>query len=485
MFLDNLTSLEFTRSVNDTSTANLTITKDSLDDGCCYELGDLEPWVHEVSIYRDEDLVWQGPVITVTETREEIELEARDLSVWLERLANRSTKTYQREQADVVDIADYYIRWNLNDPAYSCPKDYPCLARYLQILEPVGAKPGYAPHPRTKYVREIIDELVKQGLTWTFIGRRMLLMKKADDSSEPLATLTTDDFQGNLQIIRDGMSACTHAIATNSTEEKERSTVTLGKNCTPYGRLDMIEVLTDTPRPEDCESEQGGTTSDCRDKANKRWKEWVADCRAGCKRKPGPSQGACYSKCATDYDKGLERDQAACEKSEPDRIKACQALKNTQAAQDLRNAVRELRKGRYPVPTVIQVDQGAALHPDAPIPFRYLIPGRRIDVRIDRACRKVSQAFVLSQVTVTWDAAGEKVGMGLTPLNSLDEDAKTTSAPVAAAAAEPRAVRAWYSGGVMPAPPAAAVAMADRIRRRLSPAAAAAKKSDARRRPAR
>jgi hypothetical protein len=447
--VESLTSLTYERTLNDTATATIVITKDSLDDVCCEGVGQIEPWLHELSIYRDADLVWQGPVMTVTETRAEVTVEAWDITAWLARIVNFSTKKYKRGEADVSTIAKYYIDHNLLNSRYACTTtqdgkkvDHACLTPFISRSN-VGARPAYKPQDQTKYVVDLLSELVKSGLYWTTVGRRLILKGKPDKDDLPVATLTTDDLMGDFQIVRDGQEFATRAVATNGSSEKDRQTVTTGKSCNnPYGRVDWLVSSTDVPK---CECEE----KDCT-------KPGSGKCRGStlC----GPCE---YSKTKKSWncDTPASR-QSACNKCIRDCVDDC----TTECEADQRAALLDIAKaelkGRYPVPVSIAVDNGAALHPEAPLCFDQLVCGYRFDMRVDRACRKVQQAFVLSNVTVTWDEAGEKIAVGMTPMDVPGVDETGARAATAQAAGD-AAAAAWFERGELPPPPAAAVEFAD------------------------
>jgi len=453
MPVDNLTSLTFSRTLNDTAKATITITKDSLDDTCCENLENLEPWLHELSIYRDTELVWQGPVMTVTETRATVTVEAWDISAWIARIVNFSTKAFKRGEADVSSIARYYIDWNLLTSSYACTQtvdgkkvDHACLTPYI-VRYDVGAKPAYKPQDQTKNVVDLLNELVKSGLCWTTLGRRLVLKGKPGADDLPVAELTTDDLMGDFSIVRDGQSFATRAVVTNSSSEEDRQTITTGKSCAnPYGRVDWLVSSTDVPK---CECDEKNCT-----------KPGSGRCRGN--NLCGPCS---YSKTRKSWSCENEG-RAACKKCIADCVDDCKtACEADQRAALLDMAKAEL-KGRYPVPVGVSVNNGAALHPEAPVCFDQLVPGYRIDLRIDRACRKVQQAFVLADVTVTWDAGGEKVAVSLTPMDApgTDEDQKAAGVRSMRAAGEGQAA-AWFESGELPPPPAEAVELAQRAAR--------------------
>lgn len=422
--VENMTALQFNRTLNDTSTATITITKDSLDDGCCGNLGRVEPWLHELSIYRDDELAWQGPVMIITETRSAITIEAWDISAWLGRIVNFSTRRYRQGQADITSIAQYFIRYNLLDHAYSCTQeidgretDHACITNYIARYD-ADVEPAYKPQEQTKYLINMLEEMAKFGLYWTTIGRRLVLKGKPTNRDQPVATLNTDDLMGNISVVRDGQSFATRAVATNGSSEEDRQTVSTGRSCrNPYGRVDWLVSSTDVPKC-DCDSGEGPCEDECEDNDSPQCRECIRECEDEC-----------------------HREQRAA----------------------LLDMARAELKGRYPVPVAIEADGESALSPEAPVDFSQLVCGYRIDLRLDRACRKIQQAFVLASVQVNWDAGGEKVSIGLSPLDEpgTDEEENQARAASARSAGAPQAA-AWWEGGQMPDPPQEAQELAAR-----------------------
>jgi hypothetical protein len=51
-------------------------------------VGQIEPYAHELSLYRDSELVWQGPVTRTVENRTTFTVEAKDVTEWLARCVN-------------------------------------------------------------------------------------------------------------------------------------------------------------------------------------------------------------------------------------------------------------------------------------------------------------------------------------------------------------------------------------------------------------
>src|SRR5690606_28272131 len=93
---EGITALSWGRKLGDYSEASVTVAKKDLPRECLQRLADtvnetgritpgVHVWSHELSIYRDGRLVWQGPIIQPQESRTEITLDARDALFWNDR----------------------------------------------------------------------------------------------------------------------------------------------------------------------------------------------------------------------------------------------------------------------------------------------------------------------------------------------------------------------------------------------------------------
>lgn len=261
-----LTSVSWTRTVNDVSEASITISKSGAGD-CCAQLGQIEPWVHELTLYRDSALVWQGPVARVTETRDTVTVEARDVLAWLERIVNTVQLRYTsakpdadgRRAAPVQWIAEDLLRKNIGASPLSAPPDWCGVLDYIvrrdapaiTKFEKDGSDDASA---WNAYLATIFDdELVSRGLEYTTVGRSILLRAPATDTDRPQARLFTEDIAGDLQVIRDGAAAATYAFATTQQPQNISPglTVGTGKTGTPYGRLDWLVSSTAENADED------------------------------------------------------------------------------------------------------------------------------------------------------------------------------------------------------------------------------------------
>lgn len=367
---DQLVECTWSRTLNDTSEATATFSRDIFDD-CCQEVTGVHPWTHELTIYRElpgerPAIVWQGPIQRVRVQRERIIIEASDVFAWLDRLVNTWRMQYTTATADsvgrrrgtVVYIAQNILKLNLIDSTLSQPDDYPGLYEYIATradgLSVISwRKDGYTvddstdpptvKDPRriwTNFVGDILRELEKSGLRWTTVGRRLFLRSQSSALSLPIARLDFSDFSGETEIVRDGVEAATRSFATSQQgEDLAGRTVSAGRTVTAYGRLDRIVNV----------------------------------------QEDDPSE-----------------------------------------AQLRKIALSDL-SGRYPAPMAIAMPGTAQLAPEAAITIRELVPGERIDVLGD-SCFLLAQGFLLTDVEGTWnDASGEKIAIGLTTLPAYAE----------------------------------------------------------------
>lgn len=125
--LQDTQSISYNRILNEVSEATITVSMD----GCCGCLSDVNPWEHELAIFRNESLVWVGPIVDLEFKAKDgvIDVLAKDLLSWADRrLIELADTDYEPE---ATDLADAYT-WILNH-AYC--KDPWCMT---WSIDPVG-----------------------------------------------------------------------------------------------------------------------------------------------------------------------------------------------------------------------------------------------------------------------------------------------------------------------------------------------------------
>ncbi|MFE6405125.1 poly-gamma-glutamate hydrolase family protein [Streptomyces alboflavus] len=353
-----LTKVSWGRTANDTSEASVTLVQTALDPACCRALFDAHPWVHELTLYRDSELVWQGPIIRTTRARPSglITIDAQDVTAWFEKVVNTFRVTYTktkpdargRKKASVAYLAWNHLRLNLVESTLSKPPDWCGIMPYVVRRESKNVitweKDGSSNKTVwTAYLSTLIEELVKRGLAYTTVGRRLILRELPDFDSQPQARFAADDFAGDIEIIRDGASAATYCFATSQqTQDVSKGrTLGYGKTGTAYGRLDrLVEVAGD----------EDGKVADATLRALAKVGIW----------------------------------------------------------------------GRGQVPLTVSLPQGSTLTPTAPVTINQLVPLERFDLLVDD-CTPVEAAFALGDLSVTWEEGqGEKVACSFIPLSDVE-----------------------------------------------------------------
>ncbi|MEU3220048.1 hypothetical protein [Streptomyces sp. NPDC006971] len=254
--LDTLTAVSWSRTINDVSEASVTVAAADVSADCCGRLGDVAPWVHELTVYRDGELVWQGPIQRIVMRRSSIVIEGADTFSWFDHLVNTFRVTYTaatpdgegRRRGPITYIAENHIRLNLR--AFQLADvDYPGILPYI-VRDDAGLpsikveKDGSSNTTVwTEYLGDILREWTKRGLTWTTVGRSLVLRgRRSLTGARAAARLTLDHFAGDIEVIKDGMQGATYGWATSQQGQdiSDGRTLGTGKTRTPYGRLDIL-----------------------------------------------------------------------------------------------------------------------------------------------------------------------------------------------------------------------------------------------------
>ncbi|WP_327415380.1 hypothetical protein [Streptomyces sp. NBC_01233] len=253
--VSSLTAVSWNRTLNDTSEASITIAKGAAGAECCGLLGKVEPFAHELSIYRDAELVWQGPVFRVTENRTRFVIEARDVTEWLARTVNTTLLRYvsanqadPKHQGPIQEIAEAIITENLAGGLFASQPDWPEMLPYIvRQDDTVNArfeKDGSLDNEIwiVPILRILDDELVPRGLEYTTVGRALILGRPQTTADPAQARLTLDSFAGDVEIVRDGTNAASLVWVSNQ-EDQDITGSQFGVSgvvSSVYGRLDVL-----------------------------------------------------------------------------------------------------------------------------------------------------------------------------------------------------------------------------------------------------
>lgn len=201
--LFNAASLTWSRVLDDTSEAQVVVPYQGPD--CCELLGDAWPWCNEIGLYRDELLVWQGPIETIVYGRETTTINAKDITAWLAHRVIRTLIDYSSTglgAADLTTIAETLVRQALT-------LDDPNIEQYL--LTVLSGITGERKYPANgSYVYDELAELARTGVDFTTIGRRLIIAGEVPIARLP--GLVDEHFAGELQVVKDGRLSATAAV---------------------------------------------------------------------------------------------------------------------------------------------------------------------------------------------------------------------------------------------------------------------------------
>lgn len=209
----NLTGLKWSRRLNDTSEARVDFTLNGTEGSCCGMVSQINPWQHEMAIFRDGVEVWCGPV-----TGGEIDLDtnqawfsAKDLSAWLDkRWVEVVDNDVEFDEADIIDVYDWLMRhaynkgpWNMQWYYNADRLNIPVSRTYISF-NPDNERWGGAYPMVGNELRDIRDS----GIDFTVV-RRVYLAGNLIADDRPIAMLVDGDWIKRPKIVIVGSSMAT------------------------------------------------------------------------------------------------------------------------------------------------------------------------------------------------------------------------------------------------------------------------------------
>lgn len=202
------------------------------------------PWAHELSLYRDGELVWQGPIFSVDElinpdeTTASIQITARDFLGWLSRRAIHSDILIT-EKTDLSYIAERIIR-----DAFA--PDDPGVLQHLDI-RPSGRMGTHSVRYDESRADDELHSVARAGLDYTSVGRRIIVKgpgyDPATSTTQPIL-LRARDFQAAVEIRVVGAEAANVGVAVGGVPTQPEGSTTPIENIPPakarYGSGDAF-----------------------------------------------------------------------------------------------------------------------------------------------------------------------------------------------------------------------------------------------------
>lgn len=198
-----ISNVDWSRVLDDFSECTIRIPLSGPDCEPCSIIKDVNPWHHEIALFRDGRYVWSGPVVNVVGGRLEATIIARDLLQLMEKRIIHEYICFSaacgKATADLSVIGKAII-----DDAFAVDgHNYE-----VQTWSMTGLLGERQYTPGEQALNEF-QELLRQGLDATVLGRRIII------GSTPFGltqTLTSDDFLVDLEYEIDGLNMATRAI---------------------------------------------------------------------------------------------------------------------------------------------------------------------------------------------------------------------------------------------------------------------------------
>lgn len=172
----NFVSLSWGRKMNDISEATVTIALNDLDPETCACVATINPWEHEMAVFRNGVEVWVGPVVngTINLATLEARYMAKDLSVWFDhRWIELRDTDVEFEEAPLSDVftwlighAYYKQPWNMT---WDIPKNPIPIDR---IYTSAMSKERWA--GTFQSVGQEMRDLSKSGIDTTTVRRKLI-----------------------------------------------------------------------------------------------------------------------------------------------------------------------------------------------------------------------------------------------------------------------------------------------------------------------
>ena len=160
-------SIDWNRVMDDRSTAEVVIRKRS---GCHEPLSFVDPWATELRIWRDDEMVWEGPVTEYTEQDAFVVINASDITEWMQY--RRITSTIDHEV--LPGVAPTEIAREIIEQAYA--PDDPRVLEYVDIRsggDLITRKIDV--EDRTTYAEQELRALAGSFIDYTVVGRRIIV----------------------------------------------------------------------------------------------------------------------------------------------------------------------------------------------------------------------------------------------------------------------------------------------------------------------
>ncbi|MGJ5692918.1 hypothetical protein ACM6RM_07020 [Streptomyces pratensis] len=226
---ETLTEVEWTRALDDTSTARVVLNPDG---DCCERLGRVRSWRHSLHIYRDGVFVWGGPILQAEWSLGQVEIWAGDVLSWLDRRVPHQSMAFG--ESDLTDIAAWLIEDGFapDDPGH-----------VVETVAPAGVRGARRYRRDVGQTGDHLRDLAETGLDYTAVGDRIILLPETWTQS--VGHLSDADLPEGMVVAEDGTALASRWIVAGDDEGDVLSEA--GDTDPYYGLLERYVEQTSIP----------------------------------------------------------------------------------------------------------------------------------------------------------------------------------------------------------------------------------------------
>lgn len=235
-YIDKVETMRWSRERRDVSEATVTVAASGVGPGCMARLLETYEWVHEITLYRDDRAVWQGPVAVrdVTISGNEpirVELTAKDVMGYASRRLLQQTRKLEDTDLSEMGAAALESAFATRDP---------------NILDHVVARPSGRTGARTiraysRYASDEISEIGGEGMDWTCVGRTVFFDAPATSETTPQGAITGAHLLGDVHVLSSGDDYASRVFAAPQAQDGVWQHVEgVGGHSPVYGLVDYV-----------------------------------------------------------------------------------------------------------------------------------------------------------------------------------------------------------------------------------------------------
>jgi hypothetical protein len=212
--LTGINSVEWDRTIDDSSTCTVVIAMPQTDAQCCRTVAQVEKFATELAVFRHTaagvDKVWEGPVIQKEESLEtgQFTVTAYDVAEWLKVRVNHTDWVFP-QGLDPAQLAAYYV-------ADAFLPDDPHVTEHMVVASAGGTPVTDNTPAETVNVWQHMSQLLQSAVDITTVGRRLIICGQGGEPWTRQINLGPDDIAGDVLIGDDGTNYCNRVIAIGS-----------------------------------------------------------------------------------------------------------------------------------------------------------------------------------------------------------------------------------------------------------------------------